>query len=109
LTKTEDVINLLKENKSNEEIKAETNASDSLISRCRTRYKLMNEGEEEEEVTDKNIDSILKIKIKPEKKYITKETKETKKTDEDYKCMGCNHEWQAKKLPKFCPNCGCEF
>ncbi|MFA7091912.1 MAG: hypothetical protein WC149_08665 [Arcobacteraceae bacterium] len=108
MTKTEEVLKLISEDKTNEEIKAETNASDSLISRCRTRIKLQNENKDEENddnPTDEEIDNLVKIKLKAPKKVLTN----NQKTDEDYKCMGCNHEWTAKVKPKFCPNCGCGF
>lgn len=115
MTKTEKVIEMLNEGKETAEIKAETGASDALISKCRNKIKAMEEKEPEkepeeepeEDPTDEELESIIKkIKITPEKKYFTGQQNEP---EEDYKCMGCLHEWKSKTMPTKCPKCGCEF
>ena len=111
-SKTEDVINLLNAGETDTNaIKEKTGASEALISRCRQRIKNTEqpakEEEKEEEPSDDEIDGIIKkVKITPDEKYLTKD-KETR--EEDYRCMGCGHEWKAKSLPSSCPKCGCEF
>jgi len=112
-SKTEDVINLLNAGETDTNaIKEKTGASEALISRCRQRIKNAEPAaepkqEEEPEPTDDEIDGIIKkVKITPDEKFLTKD-KETR--EEDYRCMGCGHEWKAKSLPVSCPKCGCEF
>lgn len=112
MTKTEAVIKALNENKDTATIKAETGASESLISRCRQKLKKAEleekkEEEQEEEPTDEEIEAIItRIQVKPDEKYLTKDTE---KKEEDYHCTGCHHRWKASSMPLSCPNCGAEF
>jgi rubrerythrin len=107
MTKTEDVINGLNAGKDTETIKAETGASEALISRCRQKLK-KEEKPADEEPTDNEIEEVIKkIQIKPDEKYLTKDKPADK--EEDYHCMGCGHNWKASKLPESCPNCKEEF
>lgn len=114
MSKTEDVINLLNAGETDTKtIKEKTGASEALISRCRQRIKNTEQPAaepkqgEEPEPTDDEIDEIIKkVKITPDEKFLTKD-KET--IEEDYRCMGCGHEWKAKSLPVSCPKCRCEF
>lgn len=113
MSKTEDVIKKLQAGETDTaKIKAETGASDALISRCRQKVEALKAKEEpkkeeqEEEPTDEEIEAVIKqIQITPDKKYL--QGKEEK--DEDYKCMGCLHEWKSKTVPAKCPKCGAEF
>jgi len=113
MTKTEEVIKALQEGKDTKTIKEETKASEALISKCRSKIEAMKkqdavEDEQEEDVTDEEIDAVIqKIVITPDKKYLTSD-KDGKK-EEDYHCTGCNHNWKATEIPAKCPNCGCEF
>jgi rubrerythrin len=112
MSKTEDVLKCLSEGKDTGAIKAETGASEALISRCRKRYEAANqeidkklEAEVEALPTDEEIDGVItKIKITPDKKFLTSEEPE-----EEYHCMGCGHRWKAKAYPASCPGCGAEF
>lgn len=115
MSKTEEVIKALNAGKDTATIKAETGASDALISKCRKKLKDMEEKEQEpepetepeEEPTEEELESIIKkIKINPEKKFLTGQQNEP---EEDYKCMGCLHEWKSKSVPVKCPKCGAEF
>lgn len=108
MSKTEAVIKALNENKDTETIKAETGASEALISRCRQKLKKEEKPEDkEEEPTDEEIEAIItKIKVSPDEKYLTKGKKPE---EENYHCMGCGHEWKASSMPLSCPKCGCEF
>lgn len=111
-TKTNQVLRLLEEGETDTAtIKEKTGASEALISRCRKKYSETQEPEkveeeEEEEPTDEEIEAAIKqIRIKPEEKYLNK----TPQAQEDYRCMGCKHEWKASSIPLKCPNCGAEF
>ena len=78
MSKTEDVIKALNEGKDTATIKAETGASEALISRCRQKLKKLEEEkkeeEQEEEPTDEEIEAVItKIQVKPEEKYLTKD------------------------------------
>ena len=109
MSKTEDVIKALNEGKDTTTIKAETGASEALISRCRQKLKKPEAvpEKEEEEPTDEEIEAIItKIAIKPDEKYLTKDKQDK---EEEYHCTGCNHIWKASSMPLSCPNCGCEF
>lgn len=107
MTKTEDVLNALNEGKDTKTIIAETGASESLISRCRQRLRRQELENDEPEPTDEEIEAAIKqIKIKPEDKYLNKTPQAE---EEDYRCMGCYHEWKATSIPSKCPNCGSEF
>ena len=110
MSKTEDVIKALNEGKDTATIKAETGASEALISRCRQKLKKLEEEkkeeEQEEEPTDEEIDSIIKrVKITPDQKYFTGQ----EEPEEEYHCMGCDHRWNSKKIPTSCPKCESEF
>jgi len=113
-SKTNHVIRLLEDGENDTAtIKEKTGASEALISRCRKKYAEQNkEGEpepepEEDDVTDDEIEAAIKnIKIKPEVKYLNKEPEAS---EEEYRCMGCNHEWKANTMPTKCPNCRSEF
>jgi len=108
MSKTEDVIKALNENKDTATIKTETGASEALISRCRQKLKKEEpvKEEKEEEPTDEEIEAIItKIKVEPDEKFLTKD----KPAEENYRCMGCGHEWKASSMPVSCPKCGCEF
>ena len=110
-SKTNQVLRLLEEGETDTAtIKEKTGASEALISRCRKKYSETQEPEiveEEEEPTDEEIEAAIKqIRIKPEEKYLNK-TPEAQ--EEDYRCMGCKHEWKASSIPLKCPNCGSEF
>jgi rubrerythrin len=110
-TKTNQIIRLYEEGETDRTvIKEKTGASEALISRCIKRYeasKAPEPEEQEEEVSDEEIEAAIKqIKIKPEEKYLNK-TPEAQ--EEDYRCMGCNHEWKSKTMPSKCPSCGSEF
>ena len=108
MSKTEDVLKALNDGKDTKTIIAEIGASESLISRCRQRLKRDEESVDEPEPTDEELDSIIsKICIKPEEKYLTKDTPE--KEEEDYRCMGCDYRWKSSDIPLSCPNCGAEF
>jgi len=114
MTKSEQVIQALCAGKDTKTIKEETGASEALISKCRSKIEAMKKQDEvekeqeTEEPTDEEIDAVIqKIVITPDKKYLTSD-KDGKK-EEDYKCMGCKHEWKATETPIKCPNCGCEF
>ena len=108
MSKTEEVIKALNENKDTATIKTETGASEALISRCRQKLKKEEPVKEEEpEPTDEEIEAIItKISIKPDEKYLTKDKEEKA---EEYHCMGCGHTWKAKDMPLSCPSCGAEF
>jgi rubrerythrin len=109
MSKTEDVIKALQENKDTATIKAETGASEALISRCRQKLKKEEPKKEEEEPepTDEEIEAIItRIQVKPDEKYLTKDKDEK---EEDYKCLGCGHTWKSSNMPLSCPNCGAEF
>lgn len=108
MSKTEDVIKALSEDKDTATIKAETGASEALISRCRQKMKKEEkQPETEEEPTDEEIEAIIsKISIKPDEKYLTKDKQDK---EDDYHCMGCNHRWKGSEIPLSCPNCGAEF
>ena len=108
-SKTNQVIRLFEEGETDTSvIKEKTGASEALISRCRKRYSATQEPEPvEEEPTDEEIEAAIKqIKIKPEEKYLNKAPEVQV---EDYRCMGCNHEWKSETMPSKCPNCGGEF
>jgi rubrerythrin len=111
MSKTEQIIKLLEEEKTPAEIKSIVGCSDALITRCKgILLKAQNKSKEEPEdtePTDTEIEEVIKkIKITPEKKYLSSENNST---DEDYRCMGCKHEWKSKSVPTKCPKCGCEF
>ena len=107
MSKTEEVIKALNEGKDTATIKTETGASEALISRCRQKLKKEEEPEEEPEPTDEEIEAIItKVKIIPDKKFLTKD-KEPE--DEEYHCVGCDYTWKSKSLPLSCPSCGAEF
>jgi len=115
MSKTEDILNMLKGGETDTaKIKEKTGASEALISRCRKKYEDATKKEEEkpreteeEEPTDEEIDGVInRICIKPEKRFLSSSNEEK---EEDYRCMGCGHEWKSKKTPLKCPNCGCEF
>lgn len=110
-SKTNQVLRLLEEGENDTAtIKEKTGASEALISRCRKKYaesQAPEPEEQEDEVSDEEIEAAIKqIKIKPEEKYLNK-TPEAQ--GEDYRCMGCKHEWKATSIPLKCPNCGGEF
>ena len=110
-TKTNQILRLLEDGETNTvTIKEKTGASEALISRCRKKYLETQEPEiveEEEEPTDEEIEAAIKqIRIKPEEKYLNKAPEAQ---EEDYRCMGCKHEWKASSMPLKCPNCGSEF
>lgn len=113
MSKTEAVIKALNENKDTATIKAETGASEALISRCRQKLKKAElekkkEEEQEEEPTDEEIEAVItKIQVKPEEKYLTKDNQ--KAQEEEYHCLGCGHTWKSSSIPASCPNCRCEF
>jgi rubrerythrin len=112
MSKTEEVLKLMNEGETDTKvIKEKTGASEALITRCRQKLKKpeieKKEEEEEAEPTDEEIEAIItKIKIEPDKKYLTKD-KEDKK--ENYRCMGCGNEWESNSIPLSCPKCGSEF
>ena len=108
MSKTEDVIKALNEGKDTATIKAETGASEALISRCRQKLKKEEpKTEEEPEPTDEEIEAIItRIQVKPDEKYLTKDKQEK---EEEYHCMGCDHRWRSSEMPLSCPNCGVEF
>ncbi len=108
MSKTEDVIKALNDGKDTATIKTETGASEALISRCRQKLKKEEPAKEEEpEPTDEEIEAIItKIKVEPDKKYLTKDKEEK---EEEYHCMGCDHTWKSSTLPASCPSCGAEF
>jgi len=99
-TKTNQIIRLYEEGETDRAaIKEKTGASEAS--------KAPEPEEQEEEVSDDEIEAAIKqIKIKPEEKYLNK-TPEAQ--EEDYRCMGCNHEWKSNTMPSKCPNCGSEF
>jgi len=110
-SKTNQVLALLEEGETNTAvIKEKTGASEALISRCRRKYtesQTPEPEEQEEEVSDEEIEAAIKqIKIKPEEKYLNKTPQAQ---EEEYRCMGCKHEWKASSIPLKCPNCGSEF
>lgn len=114
LSKTEEVIKLLESGENDTaKIKEQTGASESLITRCRNKLEKQKYKKEEidDEPSDEEIDEcIKKIKITPDEKYLTNNNNNINKDNyEEYKCMGCNHEWKSKSVPKRCPNCGAEF
>jgi len=107
MSKTEEVIKLLQDGKSTEEIKEQTKASAGLISRCRKRLEREAEVAEEEETSDEEIDNAIQaVKIEPEERFLTNPDTPQK---EEYHCMGCDHKWEASSVPRKCPNCGVEF
>ena len=113
LSKSEDIVKALEEGKSVKEIKDAGLGSEALIYRVKAKYdakKNIDEStgpEEAEEETDEEIESIInKVCIKPDEKYLTKDTQEK---EDDYHCMGCDHTWKSSKMPLSCPNCGAEF
>lgn len=113
-TKTKQILRMLEEGKTVKEIKEAGVGSEALIYRVKAKYdaeKNIDEStvpeEEEEEPTDEEIEAAIKqIKIKPEDKYLNKTPQAQ---EEDYRCMGCKHEWKASSIPLKCPNCGSEF
>ena len=107
MSKTEDVLKALNDGKDTKTIIAEIGASESLISRCRQRLRKQESENEESEPTDDEIEAAIKqIKINPEEKYLNKTPQAL---EEEYRCMGCKHEWKASSIPLKCPNCGSEF
>ncbi len=111
MSKTEEIIKLMNAGEQDTKvIKEKTGASEALITRCRQKLKKPEPEpakEEDEEPTDEEIEAIItKIKIEPDNKYLTKD-KEDKK--ENYRCMGCGHEWESNSIPQSCPKCGSEF
>lgn len=107
MSKTEDVLKALNDGKDTKTIIAEIEASESLISRCRQRLRRQESENDDSEPTDEEIEAAIKhIKINPEEKYLNKTPQAQ---EEEYRCMGCNHEWKASSMPVKCPNCGVEF
>jgi rubrerythrin len=113
---TEEVIVLLAEGKTTEEIIAETGCSASTISIARKRLAKKiddDEREQEEWQIDETISSFIKkVKIKPDEALLTDnkvEEPETKETE--YECGVCGHIWTAnsKEHQSECPECGEEF
>ena len=119
MSKTEEIVKALEEGKTVKDIKEAGLGSQALIYRVKAKYdarkkeiaesSLAEVEEEEAEPSDDEIDEIIKkVKITPDEKFLTKD-KDTREEEEDYRCMGCWHEWKAKSLPVSCPRCGCEF
>lgn len=111
MSKTEEIIKLMNAGEQDTKvIKEKTGASEALITRCRQKLKKPEPEpakEEDEEPTDEEIEAIItRIQVKPDEKYLTKDTE---KKEEDYHCTGCHHRWKASSMPLSCPNCGAEF
>lgn len=116
MTKTQEIIEMIKEDKTNSEIMAEVACSKGLISQVRSKLRSDEDASDDpmtaEEQTDLDDSFIRKIKIEPDPELLT-DNKEKKKKAKSYsmQCGSCGYKFTVESEEHIdeCENCGCVF